>query len=104
MNGQLLLLPAVGTDLSPPLLQVACHNQAITAIVARTNQYQYLMNFKPALYMLLTHIFHEDFSGAFPRVFHQYVRGEAIFTLGSRFQIAHFVNGHNMHYLFSRML
>src|SRR5207302_24562 len=40
INSQQLLLPVVGADMSSPLFQVACHNQAIAAIIAGANQHQ----------------------------------------------------------------
>src|SRR5438874_252307 len=46
---------------------------------------------------LPTNVFSQNFRGAFPRVFHQYWRCQAIFLCSLRFQIPHFVNGNDVH-------
>src|SRR5712691_4303568 len=40
---------------------------------------------------------YQNLSSTFACILHQYWRGEAIFTIRSRFQFAHFGNGDDMH-------
>ena len=72
-NRQMLFFPVIRADMTTPLFQVARHDHAIPAIVARADEHEKRQFIKRTSVIFFSNIAHQYLGSTSARVLHQYL-------------------------------